>query len=237
MRVRESERDPTARIDWAGLVTFSAGLFCLVFALIRGNDDGWGSAKIVALLVAGGAAPRRVRRWSSCAATSPCSTSACSACPTFTGAQIVAFSIHASMFSMFLYITLYMQNVLGYTPLEAGRSLPAGVAPVLPRRADRGQARRALPGAAVPDRRPVADRPRAAARCTASSRATTGPLCSPASSSRASASASSTRRSPPPRSGSWSRAAAARPRASTARPGRWAPRSGSPASARSSSRS
>jgi predicted MFS family arabinose efflux permease len=45
--------------------------------------------------------------------------------PTFTGAQIVAFAIHASMFSMFLYIVLYMQNVLGYTPLETGvRFLP-----------------------------------------------------------------------------------------------------------------
>src|SRR6188508_2086369 len=32
MRTRNSERDPSARIDWAGLVTFSTGLFCLVFA-------------------------------------------------------------------------------------------------------------------------------------------------------------------------------------------------------------
>lgn len=42
---------PGARIDWAGLVTFSAGPFFLVYALIRGNDDGWGSAKIVPLLI------------------------------------------------------------------------------------------------------------------------------------------------------------------------------------------
>src|SRR6188474_1316089 len=34
MRVPGSDRDPTARIDWPGLVTFSAGLFCLIFALI-----------------------------------------------------------------------------------------------------------------------------------------------------------------------------------------------------------
>jgi predicted MFS family arabinose efflux permease len=48
--------------------------------------------------------------------------------PAFTGAQIVAFSIHASMFSMFLYITLYLQNVLGYSPLEAGlRFLPVSL--------------------------------------------------------------------------------------------------------------
>ena len=62
--------------------------------------------------------------------------------PTFTGAQIVAFSIHASMFSMFLYITLYMQNILGYTPLRERAPLPAGVAPVLPRRSHRREARR-----------------------------------------------------------------------------------------------
>ena len=45
--------------------------------------------------------------------------------PTFTGASIVAFALSASMFAMFLYITLYMQNVLGYSPLETGlRFLP-----------------------------------------------------------------------------------------------------------------
>ncbi len=40
------------RIDWVGFVTFSASLFALVFALVRGNDLGWGSATIVGLLVA-----------------------------------------------------------------------------------------------------------------------------------------------------------------------------------------
>ena len=127
MRVRNSERDRTARIDWAGLVTFSAGLFCLVFALIRGNDDGWGSSKIVALLVAGAlllvafvAVERRREQ--------PLLDLRLFRIPTFTGAQIVAFSIHASIFSMFLYITLYMQNILGYTPLEAGiRFLPVSL--------------------------------------------------------------------------------------------------------------
>ncbi|HKP20974.1 MAG TPA: MFS transporter [Thermoleophilaceae bacterium] len=127
MRVRNSERDRTARIDWAGLVTFSAGLFCLVFALIRGNDDGWGSSKIVALLVAGAlllAAFVAVER----RRDQPLLDLRLFRIPTFTGAQIVAFSIHASIFSMFLYITLYMQNILGYTPLEAGiRFLPVSL--------------------------------------------------------------------------------------------------------------
>jgi EmrB/QacA subfamily drug resistance transporter len=54
LRLRES-RDPDAtRIDWSGLVTFSGALFLLVLGLLRGNDEGWGSAYIV-LLFAGAA--------------------------------------------------------------------------------------------------------------------------------------------------------------------------------------
>jgi EmrB/QacA subfamily drug resistance transporter len=127
MKVRDSERDPTATIDWGGLVTFSAGLFCLVYALIRGNDDGWGSVKIVALLMAGAlllVAFVVVERRSD----QPLLDLRLFRVPTFTGAQIVAFSIHASMFSMFLYITLYMQNILRFTPLETGvRFLPVSL--------------------------------------------------------------------------------------------------------------
>src|SRR3982751_1020451 len=45
-------RDPNAtRIDWGGLLTFSSALFVLVLALVRGNDEGWGSTTIVSLLV------------------------------------------------------------------------------------------------------------------------------------------------------------------------------------------
>src|SRR3954466_1121130 len=54
-KVRET-RDPNAsRIDWGGLVTFSTALFFLVFGLLRGNDEGWGSTMIVSLF-AGSAA-------------------------------------------------------------------------------------------------------------------------------------------------------------------------------------
>jgi EmrB/QacA subfamily drug resistance transporter len=127
LRVRDSERDPSARIDWPGLVTFSTGLFCLVLALIRGNDDGWTSAKIVSLLTTAVLllavfVSVELRR------DQPMLDLRLFRVPTFTGAQIVAFSIHASMFSMFLYITLYMQNVLGYSPLETGvRFLPVSL--------------------------------------------------------------------------------------------------------------
>src|SRR4029079_14933925 len=47
----------------------------------------------------------------------------------FVGAQIAAFSISASIFAAFLYLTLYLQNVLGYSPLAAGlRFLPLSLA-------------------------------------------------------------------------------------------------------------
>ena len=52
LKLRES-RDPGAtRVDWPGVATFSGALlFMLVLALLRGNDEGWGSTWIVSLLV------------------------------------------------------------------------------------------------------------------------------------------------------------------------------------------
>jgi EmrB/QacA subfamily drug resistance transporter len=123
-RVPES-RDPDARgVDWAGVLSFSAALFLLVVALIRGNDRGWGSTEIVAqlvgaavLLVAFIAIERRQER--------PMLDLGLFRKPTFAGASIVAFSLSGSMFAMFLYLTLYIQNILGYSPLQAGlRFLP-----------------------------------------------------------------------------------------------------------------
>jgi EmrB/QacA subfamily drug resistance transporter len=123
-RVPESERDPNSRIDWPGLITFSAGLFCLVLALIRGNDEGWTSPLILGLLAAA-VVLIAVFVATELGSDQPMLDLHLFRKPAFSGAQIVAFSLHASMFSMFLYIVLYMQNVLGYSPLETGvRFLP-----------------------------------------------------------------------------------------------------------------
>ena len=123
-QVAES-RDPNARgVDWLGLVTFSGSLFLLVFALIQGNEKGWGSARILGFLIGSAAlivlfviVERRQER--------PMLDLTLFQKPAFAGASIVAFAISSSMFSMFLYLTLYIQDVLGYTPLQAGlRFLP-----------------------------------------------------------------------------------------------------------------
>src|SRR4051794_26341366 len=48
-QVEESRNPRAGRVDWAGLVTFSGALFLLIFALIRGNEEGWGSTLIVSM--------------------------------------------------------------------------------------------------------------------------------------------------------------------------------------------
>jgi EmrB/QacA subfamily drug resistance transporter len=123
-RVAES-RDPRGvAIDWPGLVTFSAALFMLVFALVRGNGEGWGSALIVTLLVGSVVllvAFVLIER----SRERPMLDLSLFRKPTFVGASAVAFTMSASMFAMFLYLTLYIQNVLGFKPFDAGlRFLP-----------------------------------------------------------------------------------------------------------------
>jgi EmrB/QacA subfamily drug resistance transporter len=113
-------RDPTPRrIDLPGQLTLIGGLFLLVLALLRGNEDGWGSTGIVAALV--GAAALLIafivieersrepmlplRRMSD---------------RRFAGAQVAVFAIASSFFAVFLYMTIYLQQVLGMSPIQTG---------------------------------------------------------------------------------------------------------------------
>jgi EmrB/QacA subfamily drug resistance transporter len=127
-KVRESHDPNATRVDWGGLVTSSTSLFLLVLALIRGNAEGWGSTLIVGLFVASAlllaafvAIERRVAQ--------PMLPLGLFKRPAFTGVQIAAFGISATMFALFLYMTLYLQNFLGHSATEAGlRYLPLTVA-------------------------------------------------------------------------------------------------------------
>jgi EmrB/QacA subfamily drug resistance transporter len=126
-RVDESKDPSPLPLDWLGTVVFSLGLFALIFALIRGNPEGWSSGLIVGLLVAAavlliaflvieGRAPR------------PTFDLALFRKPSFVAASLAAFALSASVFSMFLYLALYLQNILGYDALGAGlRFLPVTV--------------------------------------------------------------------------------------------------------------
>ncbi len=123
-QVAES-RDPQAtHIDWAGFVTFSGALFMLVYALVRGNVLGWGSVQIITLLV-GSVVLLGLFFLAETIQERPMLDLSLFRCPAFVGASVVAFSISASIFAMFLYQTLYIQTLLGYGPLAAGlRFLP-----------------------------------------------------------------------------------------------------------------
>ena len=80
LKLRES-RDPNAtRVDWLGVATFSGALFMLVLAMVRGNDEGWGSTLIVSLLAGSAACSRLSSRWSA-GSRSRCSRSVCSSGP------------------------------------------------------------------------------------------------------------------------------------------------------------
>jgi EmrB/QacA subfamily drug resistance transporter len=117
--LRESSDPAARRIDWAGQATLTAGLFLLVLGLLRGNQEGWGSAKIVAELVGGGlflVAFVLVERQ----AREPMLPLALFRNRAFTGAQVAAFSISASFFALFLYLTLYLQEVLHLSPFDTG---------------------------------------------------------------------------------------------------------------------
>src|SRR5215218_4234573 len=103
-------------LDWAGLVTFSAALFLLIFGLIRGNPEGWGSAVIVASLI--GAAVLMVAFFVVEARQDDAMLDlGLFRKPAFTGVSAVAWALSGGMFAMFLYVTLYVQDVLGYSPL------------------------------------------------------------------------------------------------------------------------
>jgi EmrB/QacA subfamily drug resistance transporter len=144
----ENNRDETVArtIDFPGIATLTTGLAAIVLALVEGNTWGWGSPRIIALLVLAAAGligfalvERRVRV--------PMVDFQFFRAPTFLGAALVAFTVTFAMLASFFFVTLYMQNILGFSPLEAGlRTLPTTVliiaaGPIIGRLTDRIGAR------------------------------------------------------------------------------------------------
>jgi EmrB/QacA subfamily drug resistance transporter len=111
-------------IDVPGVATFSVALFLLIFGLIRGNPEGWGSPLILACLI-GAAVLLASFLAIEHRSDHPMLDLTLFRKPAFNGVSAVAFGLSAGMFAMFLYLTIYMQGVLDFSPLEAGlRFLP-----------------------------------------------------------------------------------------------------------------
>ena len=117
--LRESRNEEHPGSDLPGLVTWTGGLFALVLGLFRGADWGWSSGRVVglftvaAILLAAFVAIELRSR-------APMLDIRLFRVPTFTGAQITAFSMSSGMFAQFLFLPLYLENVLGYSAVKTG---------------------------------------------------------------------------------------------------------------------
>jgi EmrB/QacA subfamily drug resistance transporter len=128
----ESRSESTTRhFDAAGAVSITAGLSVLAYALLDASSAGWGSTKIVGLLalavvLIGAFVAVELR------SKAPLVPFRIFRLRTLTGANVVGILLGASLFSMFFFISLYMQQVLGYSAIHAGLSyLPLAVTIIL----------------------------------------------------------------------------------------------------------
>jgi EmrB/QacA subfamily drug resistance transporter len=121
-KVAESRAPHARRPDWAGFVLFALGLASLIYALIESNEKSFGSGRVIGAFIAAGvllaafvAVEARGQH--------PMFDLNLFRLPTFTGGAIAAFGLSATIFSMLLYLTLYLQDVLGYDALGTGLRL------------------------------------------------------------------------------------------------------------------
>ncbi len=122
--LHETRDEERGGVDVPGLVTLTSGLFALVLGLLRGNDWGWSSGRVVGLFAAG-AVLLLAFGFAELRQASPMFDLRLFRVPTFTGAQITAFAISSGMFAQFLYLALYLESVLGHSAVWAGvRFLP-----------------------------------------------------------------------------------------------------------------
>lgn len=121
-KVVESRSPAARRPDWIGFVVFTAALACLIYGLIESGITSFSNTTVIACLVAAGVlllvfvvAESRVAH--------PMFDLGLFRLPTFSGGAVAAFGVSATIFSVLLYITLYLQDVLRYSALQTGLRL------------------------------------------------------------------------------------------------------------------
>jgi EmrB/QacA subfamily drug resistance transporter len=141
LRLRESH-GPTTRLDLPGLVLASAGLFGIVWGLVRGNSIGWGSGEIIGALVVGFALLGAFVWWELRTA-SPMLPMRFFRNRTFALANVASLFMFFGMFGSIFLLAQFFQTVQGYSPLQAGlrilpwTAMPIFVAPIAGALSDR----------------------------------------------------------------------------------------------------
>jgi predicted MFS family arabinose efflux permease len=121
-KVAESRSPHASRPDWAGFSLFTVALASLVYALIESNQRSFTDGLVLGCFAAAAVLlaafvvvePR---------STAPMFDLNLFRLPTFSGGSVAAFGLSASIFSMLLYLVLYFQDILDYSPLGAGLRL------------------------------------------------------------------------------------------------------------------
>jgi EmrB/QacA subfamily drug resistance transporter len=121
-RVEESRASQPGRPDWTGFGLLTTGLVGVVYGLIRASESSWSDSGVIVSLVAGAVllvafvvAELRV--------PNPMFDLSLFRTPTFTGGLIAALTMNGSLFAMFLYLVIYLQDVLGLSALATGLRL------------------------------------------------------------------------------------------------------------------
>ncbi|MCW2968843.1 MAG: drug resistance transporter, EmrB/QacA subfamily, partial [Solirubrobacteraceae bacterium] len=106
--------------DVAGALSVTAGLVILTFAIVRTDTQGWGSAQTIALLALGVALLVAFAAIEGRLAKRPLVPLRIFASRTLTMSNVVVFFLGCSVFAMWYFVSLYLQQVLGYSAIEAG---------------------------------------------------------------------------------------------------------------------
>jgi EmrB/QacA subfamily drug resistance transporter len=119
MRVAESRMPAATTPDWAGFALFTAGLACLVYALIESSRTSFTDGVVLGCFAAAAVllAAFLVVEWR---VSNPMFDLGLFRLPTFSGGLVAAFGLSASIFAMLLYLVLYLQDNLGYSALGTG---------------------------------------------------------------------------------------------------------------------
>jgi len=117
--VDESRSTVPRRGDWWGQLTATVGLGALTYGFIEANERGWSDGRTVTVFAVSGVALLAFVVVE-CVVAEPMLPLGMFANASFAGAQMVTFAISASMFACFVYVTIYLQGVLGMSAIRAG---------------------------------------------------------------------------------------------------------------------